>query len=103
MADDPPAVNHNAQEHRFEVKIEGELAVLEYEQNGDSVTLTHMVVPEGHQGEGIGSHLAKAALEYAREEGQQVIPQCPFVATYLREHPEYLELVVPEYRERPAA
>lgn len=27
-----------------------------------------------------------------------VVPLCPFVRAYLKRHPEYLELVDPEYR-----
>jgi len=35
----------------------------------------------------------KFALEAAREQGKQVVPLCPFVAAYIKRHPEYQPLV----------
>jgi predicted GNAT family acetyltransferase len=32
--------------------------------------------------------LARAALEFARERNLRVLPVCPFVADYMRRHPE---------------
>ncbi|PYQ38868.1 MAG: hypothetical protein DMF77_23120 [Acidobacteria bacterium] len=42
---------------------------------------------------GVAGKLARAALEYAREHNLSVIPRCPFVAAYIRKHPEYQSLV----------
>ena len=39
-----------------------------------------------------------AQLEYARQERLNVVPLCPFVASYIRRHQEYLDLVSPERR-----
>ena len=39
----------------------------------------------------------ETALSEARERGLRVLPQCPFVAEHIREHPEWLDLV-PEDR-----
>ena len=51
--------------------------------------IDHTEVPESLRGRGIAQRLARAALEYAREQGLAVVPNCPFVRAYIRKHPEY--------------
>jgi hypothetical protein len=62
------------------------------------LSLVHTEVPAELEGHGIGGRLAKAGLEFARQENLKVVPSCPFVAAYIRRHPEYLELVMEKYR-----
>ena len=88
-----PTVRHNAAEHRFEASTDHGLATLRYVQRGDVLDLTHTAVPQDAEGQGIGSALAHAALEYARENGLAVIPSCPFVHAYLQKHREFGDLV----------
>ncbi|HYE95598.1 MAG TPA: GNAT family N-acetyltransferase [Rubricoccaceae bacterium] len=88
------AVRHAPEARRFEADGDGGLAVLEYLGPRDGrVVFTHTGVPEEDEGEGIGSALAKAALDWAQAEGLRVLPLCPFVAAYLRRHPAYQPLV----------
>jgi predicted GNAT family acetyltransferase len=35
----------------------------------------------------------RAALDFARDKQLRVVPLCPFVAGYLRRHPEYQDLL----------
>ena len=98
MAIDEPAPNatvtHDAAAHRFEIPLPGEVALAEYERDGDTISFTHTVVPEAYEGHGLGSRLARAGLDYARAQGLRVAPLCPFFAVYLRRHPEDCDLVV---------
>ncbi len=41
------------------------------------------------EGSGVGESLARTGLEWARERELRVVPVCPFVAAYVRRHPEY--------------
>jgi hypothetical protein len=43
---------------------------------------------------GVGSRLVRGALDDIRSRGLRVAPVCPFVADYLRRHPEQRDLVV---------
>ena len=83
--------NENAQ--RFEVQADGSTAVLTYQRMGRSLILNHIEVPTALEGRGIASHLARTALELARMEHLEVVPVCPYIAGYLRKHPEYHDLV----------
>lgn len=64
-----------------------------YRREGDRITFTHTVVEPEHEGEGVGSALARAALDGVRSAGLRVVPQCPFVAAWIRRHPDYADLV----------
>ena len=50
------------------------------------------VEPE-YEGRGIGGQLVKTGLDWARAEGRQVIPLCPFVQAYVESHPDYLDII----------
>jgi len=90
---DSLTIRNNEAEKRFEVELDGQLALLEYIRAGKNITYTHTEVPKSLEGKGIGSKLARHALEFARDNDLKVIPICPFVTDYLRRHPEYHPLV----------
>jgi len=87
-------ITRNTLKRRFEVEVGARTAFLNYRLEGGVMTLTHTEVPEAVNGRGIGTALAKFALEYARAEGLRVVPQCSFVAGFVAGHPEYGDLVV---------
>ena len=54
-------------------------------------------VYESYEGLGLGSRLARAALDDARARGLKVMPLCPFIAGFIERHlDEYRDLVVLE-------
>lgn len=88
-----PDVVHNTAVGRFEVVVGGETAVLDYSVSNDRIRFVHTGVPPALEGQGIGSRLARAGLEYAQREGLTVVPQCPFIRSYIDRHPEYRGLL----------
>jgi predicted GNAT family acetyltransferase len=94
-SDEAVEVVDNAAESRFEVTVGGRLAgISEYAMGQGVITFTHTEVDDAFEGLGIGSRLAKEALDSARERGLGVRPLCPFIAGYINAHPEYADLVV---------
>lgn len=92
-------VVRNEAEQRFEVHLpDGTLAFADYRIHPGKVIFPHTVVPPHHEGQGIGSAIAKASLDWARTEGLQVIPACSFYANYLQRHVEYRDLLAPDLR-----
>ena len=85
-ADDRVADNREGR--RFELVIDGQMAVLTYERRGDALVFVHTEVPPELRGRGIGKALVKAGLEAARREGSRIVALCPFVKAYLQKHPE---------------
>jgi predicted GNAT family acetyltransferase len=59
------------------------------------MVLMHTLVPEAHRGQGIGAALTKYVLDYARAQHLKIIVYCPFVIKYMKDHPEYNDLLNP--------
>jgi len=91
-------VTHNPAAGQFEARVNGHVAVLQYRRSLERIVFTHTEVPEAARGHGVADHLAHAGLEFARAEHLSVVPICPFVAAYLRRHPEYESLVDEPWR-----
>ncbi len=91
--------DHTAQS-RYEAHIDGQLAgYAEYNLLSDSILFSHTEVLPGNEGQGIGSALARHALDDARARGLHVVPVCQFFAGYIRKHPQYADLVRPDVQQ----
>ena len=90
---DTSTVSHDRATHRFEVRTNGGTGLLTYQDRGPAMEILHTEVPSAAEGQGYAAALAVAALDFARSEGKQVIPSCPFVAAYIQRHPRYADLV----------
>ena len=87
-------VTHQPDQKRFAILLDGKEAVLEYIPAKKYLVFTHTEVPPSHEGKGLASRLAETGLKYAQETNQTVLPLCPYVAMYIRRHPEYRPLVL---------
>lgn len=86
-------VRDNTELSRFEMDVSGQTAFIDYWQHGNVITMTHAEVPASLQGRGIGSTLVKGTLDLVRSRRQIVVPRCPFIAIYIRRHPDYQSLL----------
>jgi uncharacterized protein len=101
MAESQPQVVDNAQAGQFEIRLDGERAgVAVYSRQGSIISFSHTVIDSRHSGHGLGSALARGALDAARTDGLSVLPFCPFIRAYIEKHPEYIELVPAHERAR---
>jgi uncharacterized protein len=87
------AVQRQPEQSRFYTEVNGWEGELVYRQSGDVITFLHTLVADELEGQGVGSSLARAGLDYARQQGLQVVPSCPFVRSYIERHQEYAGLV----------
>jgi predicted GNAT family acetyltransferase len=86
-------VTDNSAEHRYELTIDGQVAIAAYRITGDAITFTHTEVPSALGGRGIASRLIAGALADVREQGLSVVAQCSFVADYIDRHPAEQDLL----------
>jgi predicted GNAT family acetyltransferase len=105
MADTPAIsdvqVTHDPARSRFVVELDGKVAEAAYHRDGREVHFTHTEVPPEFEGRGIGSRLARTALDWAVGERLAIVPQCPFIREYVQRHEaEYGEHVAREWRGR---
>ena len=88
-------VSRNDDLHRYEARIDGSLAgFAEYQLARDLVVFTHTEVADAYEGQGVGSAIARAALDDVRASGERrVLPLCPFIKGWIERHPDYVDLV----------
>lgn len=96
----PVTVVDNEDASRFEARLggpDGEVAgFASYELDGHAIVFTHTEVDDRHEGRGVGSALARGALDTLRERGGlRVLPRCQFIKGWIDKHPDYAELLSP--------
>ena len=84
----------NTEKKRYEFQLPEHIPLIEYIRTKDKIYLTHTEVPTALEGQGIGHELVRQALEDVKAKNLTLIPLCPFVAGYIKEHPEWRELVL---------
>ena len=82
-------IRHDADDRRFSTIVDGKKGFVEYERVDDVLVLTHTVVPKEVGGRGIAGQLVRAALDFAREQGLKVRPDCSYADAWMRRHPDY--------------
>ena len=86
-------VVHKSSEHRFEVDLGREKAILIYEIKVGLFILIHTEVPPAYERRGIAGKMATAAMEYARNEGLKIRSYCSYTTRFIQKHPEYQDLL----------
>ena len=91
MTDERVRYVRDEERRRYELLLDGELAgYAEYRiPRPGRIVFIHTVVLPGHEGQGLGSALAKHVLDDAVARGERIVPRCPFIAAYLRRHEGY--------------
>lgn len=87
-------VTDNPAASRFEAHLDGRLAgFAEYQLTDELVVFTHTEVLPAFEGNGVGSALARFALDQLRDQGtRKALALCPFIKGWIQRHPEYLTI-----------
>jgi uncharacterized protein len=88
VVDDPAGPRYEA---RLGTAVAG---YTEYRRVRGRVIFIHTEVDPAMEGKGIGGKLARAALDDVRAQGLTFSVKCPFIASWLRRHPEYDDIRV---------
>jgi predicted GNAT family acetyltransferase len=86
-------IRDNKEDSRYELDVEGGVAFADYRMAPGVVTVNYTEVPAPLRGQGISAKLSAAVLEHIRAEGLKVIPRCGYFAGFIRDHPQYHDLV----------
>lgn len=94
MAEATITVRDNPEKNRYELVIDDAVAgEIVYRKGPGALVLLHTEISEALEGQGLGAQLVAGALDDIRARGLKIVPLCPFVAAYLRRHPEDGDLV----------
>ena len=87
-------VADNPARHRYEATLDDKVVgVSVYALLDDRIVFLHTEVDSGLEGLGVGSRLAKGALDDVRRRGLKVVAKCPFIAAWLKRHADYADLL----------
>lgn len=87
-------VHDRPEERRFVITVDGEVAgFATYRLRDATITFIHTKIDPAFGGRGLGTRLAGYVLDDASRRGLLVVPICPFIAKYIREHPAYEDLL----------
>ena len=87
-------IRNNEEDSQFETTVDGHVALTAYDlEEPNRIVFTHTDVPEALAGRGIAGEIVKFGLDHAREKKLTVVPQCSYVAAYIKRHPEYRDLL----------
>lgn len=87
-------VRNQTEQSRYAVFLDDELAgFAAYQESGSEISMTHTEVDSRFEGKGVGSGLARGALDDVRRRDLALLPHCSFISGYVKRHDEYLDLV----------
>lgn len=88
-------LHDNKRDQQFEMEFDNHLAVIEYETEGNIISLLHTGVAPELEGKGAGTAIVEKVLTEIKNRGMELIPLCPFVVAYIKRHPEWESIIVP--------
>ncbi|HEX4528337.1 MAG TPA: GNAT family N-acetyltransferase [Acidimicrobiia bacterium] len=84
----------NPARSRYELRDDGHLVgFTEYHERDGALVFPHTVITQPKRRAGYGGTLVRAALDDVRAKGRRIVADCPFVARFVDEHPEYADLL----------
>ena len=87
-----PVITDNRSANRFAAHLDGRLAgYAEYQLTDQLMVFTHTEVDPAFEGRGVGSAIARSALDALAADGsRKALAVCPFIKGWIERHPEYL-------------
>jgi uncharacterized protein len=86
---------------RYEVRVNDELAgFADYAHRDGRVVFPHAEVYPQFGGRGVGTALARWALDDVIAQGKLITPRCPFIVEFIRRNPSYVAHVDDKSRGR---
>lgn len=78
----------------FRMRVDGHDCSLGFRLADGVAQFDHVRVPDAVGGRGLAGQLTRHALDWARAQEHRVRPNCPYVAAWIKRHPDYADLVV---------
>ena len=94
-----PQVADNPQQEQYEIRVDGEVAArVQYRLRDGVIAFLHTETDPRFRGQGLAARLVRSALDDAGDRHLSVLPYCPYVRSWIADHPEYADLVPEDKR-----
>jgi len=78
---------------QFEIKVEDNLAIIEYSLQERKIFLTKLIIPEGVKDEGFKKEFLSSVFEEIGTRNLSVMPTCPEIAKFVRGNRKYKRML----------
>lgn len=97
-ADETVEVREDPERHRFDILVGGRQAGFSMytsaaDNPDDQRIFYHTVIDDAFGGRGLAGVLTRGALAETVAKGRRIVPVCPYVARWLREHDDFADSV----------
>ena len=75
---------HNPELSRYELEVDGLLAVADYQRSGHRLVIPHVEADPALRGKGAAARLMEEVARTARAEGMRITPLCSYAAAWLQ-------------------
>ena len=78
---------------QFELKVQGELAIIEYSSQDRKIFLTKLIIPESVTDENFEEEFLTTVFDHIAESNLSVVPTSPEIAKFIRRHRKYKKML----------
>lgn len=78
---------------QFELKIDNELAKIEYSLQERKIFLTKLIIPDNVKNDAFVDEFLKLVMENIQERNISVVPTSPPIAKFIRKHRRYKSML----------
>ena len=78
---------------QFELKVDDELAIIEYSLQDRKIFLTKLIIPSSAKGETFTEDFLKLVMENIQERNISVVPTSPPIAKFIRKNRRYKSML----------
>lgn len=78
---------------QFEIKIDGQLAKIEYSLQERKIFLTKMIIPDGIKDENFKKEFLAAVFEHINDRNLSIVPTSPEIAKFVRSNRKYKRML----------
>ena len=79
-------ITNNTSQNRYELSVDGHLAMADYVLAGNNLTINRVFVPEELRGKGVAAKVMEAVVADAEAHGLTIIPVCSYAESYMKRH-----------------
>jgi len=91
-----PTVQLVDAKHRYEILVDGKtVGLTAFRDHDDQRVFYHTEIDDAFAGQGLAALLVQQALTDVRGSGKRVVPVCPYVAKFLKNHDEFAGIADP--------